>query len=99
MRVFTPMEIGLFKGNENKIWLLTLAGCFALKEAVIKASQGELSLADLQNIEIYMNKNGAINVNILDLDVRCKNYWVSVSYEEKYAIAIAAKIQWAPCNS
>lgn len=92
MRVFTPKEIEQIGGKCSTINLLLLTGYFAIKEAVIKSSQGELSLVDVQHIEIDQNKAGrSLSANIIDIDVRCKNYKVSLSYEEKYVIAIAIK--------
>lgn len=91
IRVFTPIELRQCEGKNSKITLLSLAGYFAVKEAVIKASQGELSLADLHHIEISHKKKGKLDVHILDINVRCRNYEVSLSQEEKYAIAVALK--------
>jgi phosphopantetheinyl transferase (holo-ACP synthase) len=37
---------------------------FTIKEAVIKASMGSLTLADLSNIEVFEVRNGVYNVAI-----------------------------------
>jgi len=91
-KIFTENEIKQFMGKTNKSKIESLAGRYAVKEAVIKASKGELKLSDLANIEIHQDVSGALTVHIQNLKVSCNCYEVSLSHDGDYAIGIAMKM-------
>ncbi|HOD79678.1 MAG TPA: 4'-phosphopantetheinyl transferase superfamily protein [Syntrophorhabdus sp.] len=70
-----------------------LAGLFAAKEAVIKASDGDLNIGDLQRIEITQDNNGKVFATIINNKSLKSVFHVSVSYDRDYVIAIAVSSQ------
>lgn len=90
-RIYNQDELQQCMDKSRESRLECLAGRFAVKEAVIKASKGELNITDLKYIEIKQDSSGFIDVFITKKNVHCKKYDVSLSHDGKYAIGIAAK--------
>ncbi len=76
-RIFTARELQYVKKLSRPYE--TLAGKFAAKEAVIKATG---KFRPFKKIEILNEKNGKPRTNI-------RNIKISVSHEKEYAVAIA----------
>lgn len=70
----------------------SLAGKFAAKEAIIKASSGRLSLDDLCKIVLYISKSGEPMVEPFSFDNERMNIDISISHDKDYAIAIAQRL-------
>jgi len=89
-RVFSNNELKLLDERLNHSRVKSLAGRFAVKEAVIKASQGELKLDDLANIETSKGKNGEplVHINVKGFS---GHFEISLSHDGDYAIAVAYK--------
>lgn len=93
-KYFTESEISLFidKGINGK---KSLAGNFALKEAVSKALGTGVSGFGLIDIEILRNEKGAPFVSLhgnaskIAMDLCVINWHVSVSYSDNCAIGFA----------
>lgn len=90
-RIFTDYELSqcIDKDEESKIQ--SLAGRFAVKEAVIKASKGELNISDLKIIEVQQSSSGFLDVFIGRDNVSCTAYDASISHDGDYVIGIAIK--------
>ena len=87
--VFSEAELAPFPYPFSEKAIRSLAGRFAIKEAVIKASDGRLSLADLRKIETYATPNGAIQVRVQGM--KGLVFAVSLSHDGEYAVAIAVR--------
>jgi len=90
-RIFSDNELSQcsIKSEDSKIQ--SLAGRFAVKEAVIKASKGELNISDLKVIEVQQSSSGYLEVFIARENVTCAVYDVSMSHNGEYVIGIAIK--------
>lgn len=65
----------------------TLAGLFAVKEAVKKAL--DLEADDWKKIEIIKNKNGRPNVKLTNIKESIASNDISISHDGDYAMAVA----------
>jgi len=90
-RIFTEKEMKQIESNNEEFKIEALAGRYAVKEAVIKASNGELVLSNLKNIETGQDIFGTITAHVSNIKVRWDTYDVSLSYGGEYAIGIAIK--------
>lgn len=80
--IFSHREISYCLNAPN--WQESIAGTFALKEAVYKASEGSVPLADL---EVRRDKCGRPLV---------EGYKCSISHDNGFAVAVALKHDYAP---
>ena len=90
-RVFSESEISQCTKKTEDATMKSLAGRFAIKEAVIKASQGELNIVDLKIIKIRQSAVGYLKVFVDRKDVSCASYEVSMSHDGDYVVGIALK--------
>lgn len=88
-RIYTKAEQRLYHGNNPQ----TLAGNFAVKEAVAKALGCGFNGCSPLEIEVLRKLSGAPHINlygntkkIFD-DMGCKNIFVSISHSKENAIA------------
>ncbi len=89
-KVFTFSEIAYYKskGSKNE----TLAGMFAVKEAVSKCFGTGLVGFRLTDIEVFHDENGAPKVNLYNGAKRLcgnKSVYISISHEGTMATGIA----------
>lgn len=91
-RLYSPDEIGIIKSRKANM-IVTMAGKFAAKEAVIKAlgyffDDGVY----LREIEILNHPSGIPYVRLpqkTDAKLAGKKILISISHEKKYAVATA----------
>jgi holo-[acyl-carrier protein] synthase len=88
-RVFTKKELDSLQVKKGNSLIEALAGRFAAKEAVIKASKGDLNMGDLQRIEIIQSKDGWLSASVKKNDGSYVTFEVSISHDKDYAIAVA----------
>jgi len=91
-RIFSQEEYDSSKNAKiinNKI-VIHLAGIFAAKEAIIKASLGMLKLDDMRRIIIYNSSEGIPYVKIID-NGSTAEFDISISHDQDYAVAIAQR--------
>jgi phosphopantetheine--protein transferase-like protein len=79
------------KSEDTKIQ--SLAGRFAVKEAVIKASKGELNISDMKVIEVRQSSLGYLEVLVGRDNISCTVYDVSVSHDGDYVVGIAMRVE------
>jgi len=68
-----------------------LAGRFAVKEAIIKASGGGLGIGDLTRIEIVNDAKGSLHVTIRDSSRPAGEYEISLSHDGGFAVGVAIR--------
>jgi len=90
-RIYSEAELLQCSEKNEVSRLQSLAGRFAIKEAVIKASKGELTISDLKAIEVRQASSGYLEVFISRKDLSCIFYEVSMSHDGDYAVGIAMK--------
>lgn len=90
-RMFSEDELDQCRKSDGSLRMDSLAGRFAIKEAVIKASQDELDLGDLSRIRILRHSSGRLQVEIEGEGLRCRRYEVSLSHDHEYATAVALR--------
>jgi phosphopantetheine--protein transferase-like protein len=90
-RLFDRQEIEQCDSANPLVRARSLAGRFAVKEAVIKASKGELCMADLMYIHIRKDIAGFLEVFVDKSGTSCTRYEVSMSHDGDYAIGSAIK--------
>ena len=90
-RLFDRQEIEQCESANPLVRARSLAGRFAVKEAVIKASKGELSMADLRCIHIRKDVAGFLEVSVEKSGIGCARYEVSMSHDGDYATGCAIK--------
>ncbi len=90
-KLFTSEELKQCEDATGELKLDSLAGRFAIKEAVIKASRGELSFFDLDHIAIRQDLKGFLAAVVVGKDVRCPFYEVSMSHDGEYAVGMAVQ--------
>lgn len=89
-RIFTKQELRSLDNMAIQESLIeALAGFFAAKEAVIKASDGDLNIGDLQRIEIAADKDGGMSATVVNGDTVKSIFKVSITHDRDYVIAIA----------
>jgi len=93
-RIYTEDELKQCNGKNNEGLIQSLAGRFAIKEAVIKASKGELTIADLRSIEIKQDSKGFLDVFITKDGVCCRRYEASVNHDGEYVVAVSLKASY-----
>lgn len=76
-KVLTKRELEIFANSKNQVEYL--ASRFAVKEAIIKASNKKYLL---QDIEVSNDQDGRPLTNILDMQI-------SLSHEHNYTVAVA----------
>lgn len=92
-RMFSPAELDQCRKSDGSFRMESLAGRFAIKEAVIKASRGELNLSDLGLIRIEQEESGFLRVEVAKNGVSCRHYDVSLSHDHEYATAVAIRAE------
>jgi phosphopantetheine--protein transferase-like protein len=90
-RMFSDDELDQCRRADGSLRMDSLAGRFAIKESVIKASQNELNLGDLSRIRILRHSSGSLHVEIEGEGVLCRRYEVSLSHDQDYATAVALR--------
>jgi holo-[acyl-carrier protein] synthase len=88
-RIFSEEELRQCEGKGPEARIQSLAGRYAVKEAVIKASKGEIDISSLAAIEIRQDASGAFEVWISIEGVLCRHYEASLSHDGEYAVAVA----------
>ena len=91
-RVFSESELAQCENKSDK--MKSLAGRYAIKEAVIKASKGELNISDLKAIQIRQDISGYLDVVVDRNDISCCKYDVSMSHDGDYIVGIAVKFKF-----
>jgi holo-[acyl-carrier protein] synthase len=92
-RVFTPLELAQ-AGNS----LVSLAGRFAAKEAVVKALGTGIGDVHWQDVEILTDEDGAPYLQMMDealkrsQDLHLITWSVSISHTHNNAIAMAVAV-------
>jgi len=87
-KIFSEREIDMlikYRYNKN-----ILAGLFAAKEAVIKASLNCLKVVDLNRIEVSWKGKDPLNISGSEVE-GVGRFLVSVTYDEVHAIGVAVK--------
>ncbi len=86
---FTNNELDYIKkANQN---ILTMAGIYASKEALLKALKKGINDYSLKDIEILHTDNSAPYINLhnnIKKDIDFKNISLSISHDGNYAIAM-----------
>lgn len=90
-RIYTEDELRQCEGKGPEARIQSLAGRFAAKEAVIKASKGELGISSLRRIEIRQYLSGAIEARVSIEGLPYEWYEVSLSHDGDYAVAVALR--------
>lgn len=85
--IFSLNEMAFAETREEPI--LTLAGIFCAKEALIKAGYHGEGSNDLRKLEISHDRNGKPNFH---------GYSVSISHSKDYAVATAVRLQASKSN-
>ncbi len=93
----TP-RIGTGAGVTEREDLSALAPLFAAKEAVIKASCGELGLGDLGEIRIFRDACG-LAARRADTRGDKPQYRISTSRDGDYAVAVALRLGSPPAEA
>jgi phosphopantetheine--protein transferase-like protein len=89
--VFSDFEINTGASIKAPLQYESLAARFAIKEAVIKASGGEMTLDDILSIETSGNPWSGLSVHIIGQNWNGRNYAVSICQTSEYAIGIAMR--------
>jgi len=89
-RIYTDDELIQCQNKCKEERIQSLAGRFAIKEAVIKASKGELTMSDLHNIEIRQDSKGFFDVLIMKDSISCRQYKASISHDGEYVLAVSS---------
>ena len=92
-RIFSDYELSQCATKSEDLKIQSFAGRFAVKEAVIKASKGELNISDLKVIEVQQSSSGYLEVFVARENVTCAVYDVSISHDGDYVIGIAMKAE------
>lgn len=92
-RIYSDDELLQCSDKKDDAKIKSLAGRFAVKEAVIKASKGELNISDLKLISVRQFPSGYLEVSILRKNVTCAVYDVSISHDGDYVVGIAVKVE------
>lgn len=95
-RIFSDDELRLVESLTGLVRARSLAGHFAAKEAVIKASMGAYSIRDLLCIRLVREPQGTM-LAVVDRGAsgpRC--FEVSISHDGDYAIAVALETKRYP---
>lgn len=87
--MFTPSELDQLAEFDETARIRSLAGKFAAKEAVIKASLGELKITDLRRIEVTQSEKGHLEAIVKSGTMVVGRYKVSISHDGEYAVGIA----------
>lgn len=90
LSILTKEELKLYKDiSDMSAQVSFLMGRFACKEAIIKALNGHYKFHNLNEIEILNNKDGSPYLN---LDLKDKKVFLSLSHTKNYATAIAITV-------
>ena len=87
-KYFTKKEINYIKSRDNN--LMTIAGIYAAKEALLKSLKKGINNYSLIDIEINHDENNAPYINLyndIKYDYKNKKFDVSISHDGNYVIA------------
>lgn len=87
--IFTSSELDQLTELNETARIRSLAGRFAAKEAVIKASMGELKITDLKRIEVIQSAEGYLEARVKSESAKVRRYMVSISHDGEYAVGMA----------
>jgi len=90
--IFSDSEIAECDNADRRIVLRSLAGRFAAKEAVIKASRSRLSIDDMTTIHVIQEFSGCIRAVAEKDGTRSELYDVSISHDGDYAVSVALAV-------
>jgi len=92
-RIYSDDELLQCSDKSDDAKIQSLAGRFAVKEAVIKASKGELNISDLKLINVHQFPSGYLEVLVSRENVTCTVYDASISHDGDYVVGIAMKVE------
>jgi phosphopantetheine--protein transferase-like protein len=87
--IFSDEELKQCRRERRATFVQSVAEGFSIKEAVIKASEGDLKLSDIRKIVLKIDEKEAIHVEIIEKGESSKTYKTSLCHNGKYTIAVA----------
>jgi len=88
--IFSDAEM-LESGGDGIVSMRSLAGRFAIKEAIIKASSLDLGLDDMLRIRIMESASGRLYAVAEKVGFAPERFCVTLSHDGDYAIAVVIR--------